>query len=207
MSIVKVYLKNLNPCEGEKRRHIMTKVRHKCFISYHHDDQDEVDEFISTFDHDRDVFIARGLGQEMAQDIINSDNVDYVLQRIRELYLRDSTVTIVLMGKCTWARRYVDWEIQASLRHGQTTTPKGLLGIKLPSFPVRDGKFPNRLNLNLKQSDDQEDCYARRMEYPTRSDTRSDTLANAIDAAFDRRTTHVRWINNPRDRFMHNRNC
>lgn len=48
----------------------MAKVRHRCFISYHHVDQDEVDEFIRTFDHDRDAFIARGLGQEMSQDII-----------------------------------------------------------------------------------------------------------------------------------------
>ena len=178
-------------------------MRHKCFISYHHADQDEVDEFVRTFDHDRDVFIARGLGGEMAGDIIDSDDTDYVMKRIRELYLKDSTVTIVLMGKCSWARRYVDWEIQASIRSGETVTPNGLLGIKLPSFPKKDGQSPNRLNLNLKQSDDQADCYARWMEYPTRKDT----LANAIDAAFNRRFTHTKWINNPRDRFKYNRSC
>lgn len=181
----------------------MTKVRHKCFISYHHDDQDEVDDFVSTFDHERDVFIARGLGQEMAQDIINSDDTAYVMRRIRELYLKDSTVTIVLMGQCTWARRYVDWEIQASLRHGSVVTANGLLGIKLPSFPNRNGQYPKRLNLNLKQSDDQEDCYARWIDYPFRKDT----LANAIDAAFNRRHTHEKWIENPRDRFLNNRSC
>lgn len=179
------------------------KVRHKCFISYHHEDQDEVDEFISTFDHDRDVLIARGLGQEMAQDIINSDDTAYVMRRIRELYLKDSTVSIVLMGKCTWARRYVDWEIQASLRHGSTVTANGLIGIKLPSYPKRDGQFPNRLNINLKQNNDQLDCYARWIEYPSRKDT----LANAIDAAFSRRTSHEKWISNPRERFSYNRTC
>ena len=181
----------------------MNKVRHKCFISYHHDDQAEVDEFISTFDDERDVLIARGLGQEMAQDIINSDDTAYVMRRIRELYLKDSTVTIVLMGRCTWARRYVDWEIQASLRHGSVVTPNGLLGIKLPSYSERDGQYPNRLNVNLKQNDDQEDCYARSIAYPSRKDT----LANAIDAAFDRRQTHEKWINNPRERFLNNRSC
>lgn len=181
----------------------MTNVRHKCFISYHHADQAEVDEFISTFDHDRDVLIARGLGQEMAQDIINSDDTAYVMRRIRELYLKDSTVTIVLMGKCTWARRYVDWEIQASLRHGSTITPNGLLGIKLPSFPNQDGQYPKRLNLNLKQSDAQADCYARWIDYPIRKDT----LSKAIDAAFARRTSHKNWIDNPRDRFLYNRKC
>ena len=40
------------------------KVRHKAFISYHHADQEEVDEFIKTFDQDRDVFIARAVGSD-----------------------------------------------------------------------------------------------------------------------------------------------
>jgi len=181
----------------------MANVRHKCFISYHHDDQKAVEEFIETFDHEREVFLARALGAGMEQDIIDSDDTDYVMRRIRELYLKDSTVTLVLMGKCTWARRYVDWEIQASLRSGETVTPNGLLGITLPSYPKSGGQFPNRLNLNLKQSDDQKDCYARWIEYPTRKDI----LSNAIDAAFKRRFTHTQWINNPRERFRHNRSC
>ena len=73
-------------------------VRHKCFVSYHHADQAAVDKFCSDFDGS---FIRRGL--EMTDDVINSDNTDYVMQRIRQLYLQDSTVTIVLIGKCTWA--------------------------------------------------------------------------------------------------------
>lgn len=181
----------------------MSGVRHKCFISYHHADQDEVDEFVTTFDHDRDVFIARGLGLEMEQDIIDGDDTDYVMRRIRELYLRDSTVTIVLMGRCTWARRYVDWEIQASLRHGETVTPNGFLGIKLPSYPKHGGQFPQRLSLNLKQSEDQDECYAWWIDYPGRKDT----LANAIEAAFARRKTHADLIVNPRERFAYNRSC
>lgn len=180
----------------------MGDVRHRCFVSYHHADQDAVDQFISTFDHERNVFIARGLGQEMSQDIVNSDDPVYVMRRIRELYLRDSTVTLVLMGRCTWARRYVDWEIQASLRHGDTVTANGLLGIKLPSFP-NDGRYPNRLNLNLKQDDNQADCYARWIDYPSRRDV----LSSAIDAAFARRTSNSNWIENPRDRFKYNRTC
>lgn len=178
----------------------MSLVRHKVFISYHHDDQDEVDDFIRTFDEERDVFITRGLGVEMDPTIIESEDTAYVMRRIRELYLKDSTVTIVLMGKCTWARRFVDWELQSSLRHGETVTPNGLLGVKLPSY---HSPFPNRLNLNLKQTDDQEDCYARWIDYPSRRDT----LANAIDEAFNARTAKAHLINNPRERFKNNRQC
>jgi hypothetical protein len=139
----------------------------------------------------------------MTQDIIGSDDTDYVMKRVRELYLRRSTVTLVMLGKCTWARKYIDWEIQSSLRSGETVTPNGLLGVKLPSYPSRGGQCPHRLQLNLGQSDDQEDCYARLIEYPSRKDT----LANAIDAAFDRRQSHAKWIKNPRDRFKNNRPC
>ena len=88
----------------------MSPARHRVFISHHHDDQDEVESFIETFDYEREAFTTRGLGIGIEQDIIDSTDTDYVTRRIRELYLKDSTVTIVLIGKCTWARRYVDWE-------------------------------------------------------------------------------------------------
>ena len=180
----------------------MTDIRHKVFISYHHDDQDEAEKFIETFDKERKVFIARALGVGMEQDIIDSDDTDYVMRRIRELYLKDSTVTIVLIGRCTLARRYVDWEIQASLRHGEKTTPLGLLGVKLPSYKKGDG-YPNRLNLNLKQNKQQEDCYARVIDYPQRKDT----LARYIDDAYQARTARAHLIENPRERFERNRSC
>lgn len=179
----------------------MTQVRRKVFISYHHDDQDEAEEFIETFDDERKVFIARALGVPMVQDIIDSDDTDYVMRRIRELYLRDSTVTLVLIGKCTWARRYVDWEIQASLRHGKTVTPNGLLGIVLASAGNKPVP-PGRLAENL-QGEKSDEGYARWYWYPTRKDT----LANCIEDAFEARATRAGLIVNPRERFKYNRTC
>ena len=177
----------------------MSEVSHKVFITYHHDDQDEVESFIETFDHERKVLIARALG--MVQDVIDSTDTDYVMRRIRQLYLKDSTVTIVLIGKCTWARRYVDWEIQASLRRGENVTPNGLLGIVLTSAgenPIP----PDRLRNNLK-SENSDEGYARWHWYPQRKDT----LANWIEDAFRSRTSRAYLITNPRDRFKYNRQC
>ena len=179
----------------------MSEVRHKVFISYHHDDQDEVEEFVETFDHERKVFITRTLGVGMEQDIIDSDNTDYVMRRIRELYLKDSTVTIVLIGKCTWARRYVDWEILASLRHGAKVTLNGLLGIVFPSTG-RSPIPPERLSMNLL-GEDADEGYARWYWYPQRRDT----LSNWIEDAFQARTSRAHLIINPRDRFKYNRTC
>ena len=55
---------------------ISDHIRHKVFISYHHDDQSAVDDFIRTFDEERDVFIARAVGTEMDQTIIDSNNTE-----------------------------------------------------------------------------------------------------------------------------------
>ncbi|MDR0479291.1 MAG: hypothetical protein LBH31_05715, partial [Burkholderiaceae bacterium] len=92
---------------------------------------------------------------------------------------------------------------QSSLRSGETVTPNGLLGIKLPSYSKTSGQFPNRFSINLKQSEEQDDCYARWMVYPSTSQS----LLNAIEAAFQRRSTHRKWIDNPRESMKYNRAC
>jgi hypothetical protein len=174
--------------------------RRKCFISYHHADQDAVNKFVRDFDHGFDCFIARGLGEEMPGDVINSTNTDYVMAKIRERFLADSTVTIVILGRCTWARRYVDWEIQSSLRSGIQSIPNGLLGIKLPTFT---GTFPNRFDENLSLDWPKVDCYARHIDYPRNTTD----LTHAIDIVFQRRTTHRNLIKNSRQRMVNNRQC
>jgi MTH538 TIR-like domain (DUF1863) len=80
-------------------------VRHKCFVSYHHADEEEVKTFFETFEN---AFIPRVLGVSDEDDFIKSNDTGYIMDQIREKYVTDSTVTIVLNGKCTWARRYVD---------------------------------------------------------------------------------------------------
>ena len=112
------------------------KVRHKTFITYHHADQEEVDEFIKTFDHERDVFIARAVGSdETMETLIDSDDDDYVMRRIREKYLSDTTVTLAFIGKETWTRKFVDWELAASLHQGDSAgKPNGVLAILSPAL-------------------------------------------------------------------------
>lgn len=181
----------------------MNVSRRKVFVSYHHEDQSEVNTFVNKFDSKHDVFITRALGFSLNQNIVDSDNADYVMRRIRELYLGDSTVTIVLIGKCTWARRYVDWEIQSSLRHGAKTLPNGLLGIALPSAGEQ-ATVPRRLSINLPNRIGTFG-YARCYSYP--SSTTS--LAAWVEDAFMARTdvARVKLISNPRERRMRSSRC
>ena len=112
------------------------QVRHKTFISYHVDDHEEVEKFIKTFDHSRDVFIARALGSDQTMDeLIDSENDEYVMRRIREDQIKDSTVTLLFIGKNTWNRKFVDWELAASLHQGSKAgLPNGVLAILSPKL-------------------------------------------------------------------------
>jgi hypothetical protein len=70
------------------------------FISFFQGDRPEVDEFIARWASREGVFTPKVLGVSANDDFINSDDPEYVMSRIREKYLGDSTVTIVLMGSC-----------------------------------------------------------------------------------------------------------
>ncbi|MER5375989.1 TIR domain-containing protein [Streptomyces sp. NPDC002553] len=173
--------------------------RRKCFISYHHDDESEVLRFIQEFDHTHDSFIARGIGAGMPGDVIESTDRDYIMRRVRETYLRDSTVTIVMIGKCTWARRYVDWEIASTLRNDARNPRSGLMGIVLPSASAAP-TAPPRLSDNLTEGYGGR-AYAHWYHYPRGVGE----LSEMIETAYSARSTVV--PNNKRLLFSYNRTC
>lgn len=103
--------------------------RHKVFISYYHeDDQDYKNRFAQMMEHN---IVDKSVGDGDIDD--QQRPTDDILRTIREDYIADATVTVVLIGKRTWQRKYVDWEISASLRHTPANPRCGLLGILLPS--------------------------------------------------------------------------
>lgn len=172
-------------------------VRHKCFVSFHQVDEEEVKQFIEAFE---DAFIPRVLGVSDDDEFIDSTDTDYVMDQIREQYLTDSTVTIVLVGKCTWARRYVDWEVYSTLRNDKNNKLSGLMAIELPSLAAAGGgTLPPRVSDNV----DGDKKYARYWKYPS-SGTNLQAL---IEGAFQARTTRVKLIVNTRERKLNNSPC
>lgn len=177
---------------------LANKTRRKCFISYHHDDECEVEQFIGDFDHTQDVLIARGVGASMSGDIINSTNDDYIKARIREKYLRDATVTIVLVGKCTWTRKFVDWEVAASLRNTATACRSGLMAITLPSAAgYSDRQLPARVSDNVDSG------YAHWWKYPSSANH----LAEMIETAYEDRSAKDYLVDNSRPLRSYNSSC
>lgn len=177
-----------------------SQTRRKCFVSYHHDDEYEVGRFIEEFDHEQDVLIARGIGANMSGDIINSTSDEYIRSKIRERYLRDTTVTIVLVGRCTWARRFVDWEIAASLRNTATASRSGLMAITLPSVAEYGSrKLPDRVSDNVNGVLG----YGKWWKYPESSGS----LARMIETAYEARFALADRVDNSRPLRASNAHC
>ena len=104
--------------------------RHKVFISYHHKDQKYKDRFIKM------------MGDDIVDESVHDEDIDdenlsteTIRQKIRDEFITDATVTVVLIGRCTWQRKHVDWEIGSSLRKTRKNPRCGLVGILLPNHP------------------------------------------------------------------------
>ena len=125
---------------------------HKIFISFHSEDIYYKNEFEKLFHAYHEVIISRSVD---TGDIPDNLQTETVRQKIRDEYLRDSSVTIVLIGSKTWQRKHVDWEISSSIRATDKNPRSGLLGIILPSYSgyasnsYNQYTIPPRLNGNL----------------------------------------------------------
>ena len=122
----------------------MTK--HKLFISYYHKD-DEIyrNKFEDLFG---DLFINKSV---KIGDINDDVRTEYIKRLIRENYISDTSVVVVLIGPHTHCRKHVDWEISAGLLNNA-----GLVGLILPNHNCfgkgncNPEDLPDRLVENLK---------------------------------------------------------
>ncbi len=159
----------------------MTQVpRHKVFISYHVDDQIHKNRF------------AYMMGDDIVDKSVKDDDIDdtnlkveTIRQKIRDNFISDATVTVVLIGPCTWQRKHVDWEIGSSLRETKNNTRCGLLGILLPNHPCFGNKTYDRYLIPPRMADNCNGNASYASIYDWSSETRS--IRQWIHAAFQRR--------------------
>ena len=170
---------------------------HKVFISFHEQDIKYKEELV------------RMMGKRIVDRSVDTGNINdtgmktaRVRQIIRDDYIRDATVAIVLIGPRTWQRKHVDWEIGSSIRKTRRNPRCGLLGIVLPSHPNYGKKrnlhlLPPRLADNYKG----EDPYALIYDWP--NPWAPAKIATWIHRAFVRRNGAP--PNNGRSPFARNR--
>ena len=175
----------------------MATTRHKVFVSFHEEDRNY-----------RKLF-AMHMGSDVVDKSVGDGDIDPWLKvdttrgKIRDEFIADATVTVVLVGRCTWQRKYVDWEIGSSLRDTRNNSRCGLIGLWLPTHPdfgkpgYRKSLIPPRLADNVGGAG----AFARMYDWPDPWNTA--TVRHWIHAAFLRRDTVV--PDNSRKQFARNR--
>jgi Thoeris protein ThsB, TIR-like domain len=122
---------------------LLKPIKRKVFISYHHgNDQAYYNLFSQYFSNTLDLFYDNSL-----ERALDSTNAEYLNRKIREENIFGTSLTIVLCGPETWKRRWVDWEIHATLHHQH-----GLLGIILSTCTISpENRYlvPDRLHENI----------------------------------------------------------
>lgn len=137
----------------------------KVFVSYSHRlDQQAANDFRKIFANERDVFIDKSIREDIGE--LAASTIKAKLSSL----IKDSSVTVVLIGQETGGRSWVDWEIYHSLRKSDGNARNGLLGVKIPN---KTHWIPDRLSANITNM-------SLIIDWPR--DYR--TLANAIEEAY-----------------------
>lgn len=104
---------------------------HKVFLSYHHGNDEAYKEYLVDMSRRCGIFIDKSVDTGDIDDSLSDARIREI---IRDEYLRDSTVTIVLVGRDTKHRKHVDWEIYSSMFNGKVNKKSGILVINLPGI-------------------------------------------------------------------------
>jgi len=109
---------------------ISTIPQHKIFISFHHANDQWYKEELQRLNINHDLFIDVSVD---TGDIDKNLSDESIRQKIRDDYLGESTVTILLVGTETKNRNHIDWELKSSMINGKKNKKSGILVINLPS--------------------------------------------------------------------------
>ncbi|MCQ2240244.1 TIR domain-containing protein [Treponema sp.] len=102
---------------------------HRVFISYHHANDQWYKERLVQFGKDYNIFID---GSVDTGDIPDDWDDEKIRMVIRDEYLADTTVTILLVGRETKYRKHIDWELYSSMYDGIKNKKSGIIVIHLP---------------------------------------------------------------------------
>lgn len=113
--------------------------RHKVFISYyHHDDQTYKDILINMQELNLDTWQLQSIFEDCSVHENEIDDTGLTSEQIRciirDEYIKDATVLILLCGQNTRKRKHIDWEIHAAMYDSDKNPQMGILVINLPTI-------------------------------------------------------------------------
>ena len=169
------------------------------FITYDAEDHTETEFFIDLFAKKKGILKLEDRRVSPADEFISNPSRPYILKQVRTDCLKISSVTIVLIGKCTHSRRFIDWEIAASLTRFRGA-PSGLIGLVL-NRARGSALLPPRLGANWAPGN--VNCYARVYKVPSVQHE----LREMIEDAHAAREQRAHLISNDARLMKQNRKC
>ena len=175
---------------------------HKVFISYYHADDEEYKRRLVQ------ALESKAIDKSVSPGDIHDEGLplDEIRRRIRDVHIADATVTIVLIGPCTWQRKHVDWEISASIIDRRNNERCGLVGLLLPTHPDYDAlpqdRNPHLVPPRLARNIDGKSPFAVIYKWPRKSVARR-VMPN-VHRAFLRKDK-TPWPDDGLDLFVNNR--
>lgn len=114
---------------------------HNCFISFKKEDEYYKNQILKKLGNER----IRG---KALDKWIDSEDIDYVMKVIREEYMNNTSVTILIIGEHSSENEgrdflnrdknaFIKRELQATLYDGKGFSRSGLLGVVLPSMELK----------------------------------------------------------------------
>lgn len=113
--------------------------RHKVFISYyHHDDQAYKDYLINMQEYNPQTWQYQSIFDDYSVHENEIDDTGLTAEQIRciirDEYIKDATVLILLCGQNTKRRKHIDWEIHAAMYDSSVNRQMGIVVINLPTI-------------------------------------------------------------------------
>ena len=117
----------------------MSSRRHKVFVSYYHnDDQFFKDELIKMKFFDTSDYKIKSIFEDYSVGNGDIDDTymtaESIRRTIRDQYMQQATVLILLCGQNTRKRKHIDWEIHTAMYDTDINPKMGILVINLPSI-------------------------------------------------------------------------
>ena len=169
--------------------------RHKTFLSYcHQDDQHYKDRF-------EKMFVKLFINKSVKPGDINTDvSTDYIKRLIQKEHISDTSVLIVLVGRNSWSRKHIDWEISAALNK-KVGGYSGLVAIRLPTHPDYGKNSCQLATLPPRLADNIRSGYAKLYDWTENENY----IKSWVEDAFQARIKLANRIVNTRPQFGKNR--
>ena len=106
--------------------------RHKVFISYYHADDQEYKDILVDANKRLNLFQNLSVIERGIDDAGLS--AEQIRRIIRDEYMREATVLLLLCGRNSSRRKHIDWEIHTAMYHSDINPQMGIVVVNLPTI-------------------------------------------------------------------------